>query len=68
MIFLFCTGILHSQNPTLPVGSIEGDMQVSPLGSVSYTIPIEVVPGPGDFQPVLSVSYNSLAETGILGA
>ena len=68
MIFLFCTGILHSQNTTLPVGSIDGDMQVSPLGNVSYTIPIDVVPGPGDFQPSLSVSYNSLAETGILGA
>ena len=68
LFFLFCTGILHSQNTTLPVGSIEGDMQVSPLGSVSYTIPIEVVPGPSGFQPALSVSYNSLAETEILGA
>jgi RHS repeat-associated protein len=51
----------------LPVGSIEGDLQVSPSGSVTYTIPIEVVPGPNGFQPSLSVSYNSLAETGILG-
>lgn len=68
LIFLICTVILHGQNTTLPVGSIEGDMQVSPLGSVSYTIPIEVVPGPNGFQPALSVSYNSLAETGLLGA
>lgn len=68
VVFLFCAGILYSQNTNLPVGSIEGDMQVSPLGSVSYTIPIEVVPGPNGFQPALSVSYNSLAETGLLGA
>ena len=67
VVFLFCAGILYSQNTNLPVGSIEGNLQVSPLGSVSYTIPIEVVPGSSGFQPSLSVSYNSLAETGILG-
>lgn len=68
VVFLFCAGILYSQNTNLPVGSIEGNLQVSPSGSVSYTVPIEIVPGPGDFQPSLSVSYNSLAETSILGA
>ena len=67
LVFLFCAGILYSQNTTLPVGSIEGDLQVSPLGGVSYTIPIDVVPGPDGFQPTLSVSYNSLSGTGIMG-
>lgn len=67
VVFLFCAGILYSQNTNLPVGSIGGDLQVSPMGNVSYTIPIDVVPGPSGFQPALSVSYNSLVETGILG-
>ena len=68
LVFLFFAGILYSQNTNLPVGSIEGDLQVSPMGNVSCTIPIDVVPGPNGFQPALSVSYNSLVETGILGA
>lgn len=67
LVFLFFAGVLYSQNTNLPVGSIGGDLQVSPMGNVSYTIPIDVVPGPSGFQPALSVSYNSLAETGILG-
>ena len=68
LVFLFFAGILYSQNTNLPVGSIEGDLLVSPMGNVSCTIPIDVVPGPNGFQPALSVSYNSLVETGILGA
>lgn len=67
LVFLFFAGVLYSQNTNLPVGSIGGDLQVSPMGNVSYTIPIDVVPGPNGFQPSLSVSYNSLAGTGILG-
>ncbi len=49
------------------VGSLEGEVNVSPMGIATYSIPIEVVPGTQGMQPSLSISYNSASGRGLLG-
>lgn len=58
----------YAQNTSLPVGSIPGSADVTAMGAATYNIPIEVVPGTQGVQPNLSVAYNSMANTGILGS
>ena len=49
------------------VGSLGGEMSVSPMGTASYSIPLEVVPGTCGVQPSLSITYNSAMGRGLLG-
>ena len=49
------------------VGSLGGEVSVSPLGTATYSIPIEVPPSTHGMQPGLSVTYNSAMGRGLLG-
>ena len=63
-IFFASIMILNAQNP---VGAIPGEIDISPMGAATYTIPIEVVPGTQGMQPNLSIAYNSMGGMGLLG-
>ncbi len=54
-------------NTNLPVGSIAGNFDVSPMGAATYSIPIYAAPGTGGMVPRISVSYNSQAGNGLFG-
>ena len=56
---------VHYQIPA--VGAIPGEINVSSMGTASYTIPIEVVPGTQGLEPNLSIVYNSSGGMGLLG-
>lgn len=49
------------------VGSLKGDFIVTPSGSASYSIPIEIPPGVAGIQPDLSLVYDNQAGNGLLG-
>ena len=49
------------------VGQTTGSFSVTPSGSASYTIPIQLPPNVGGVQPNLSLSYDSSAGNGLLG-
>ncbi len=57
--------ICHAQNSM--VGSMGGEFTVTSMGTASYSIPIEVVPGTQGVQPNLAISYNSASGRGLLG-
>lgn len=54
-------------NTTLKVGRIEGVADVSSTGAATYQIPIKVLDGTGQMQPLISVNYNSQSRNGIMG-
>ena len=75
-LFLICFFLMVSmcfplticaQNTSLPVGAIPATDMVTSMGSASYSIPIEVVPGTQGVQPSLAVVYNSISNYGMLG-
>ncbi|NJN34276.1 MAG: hypothetical protein HC817_08515 [Saprospiraceae bacterium] len=51
----------------LQVGSTAGDLNVSPSGAATYTIPISIAPGTHGVVPQLSINYSSQAGSGLLG-
>ena len=64
---IFPTGFMLQAQTSNPVGFIPGAIDVLPTGVVTYTIPIEVVPGTQGIQPNLSIVFNSFGGMGLLG-
>ena len=50
-----------------PVGAMGGLFGVSPLGSATYSIPIDVPLGVGGMEPKISIAYNSQSGNGLCG-
>lgn len=71
------TGIPSAASLTQSVASIEsklddvatasGSWSVTPSGSFSYTVPINVPTGRGNVQPTLALVYDSHTDNGLLG-
>lgn len=49
------------------VGEIPIQYALSPTGAVTYNVPIDIVPEPSEFQPMLSLSYSSQSGVGLAG-
>lgn len=61
------TNINRQLDLSLPVGSTPSGYSVSPFGSSSYSIPINIPPGTNSLVPGLSIGYGSLNAEGLLG-
>ncbi|MDO4727142.1 MAG: FG-GAP-like repeat-containing protein, partial [Porphyromonadaceae bacterium] len=49
------------------VSAMPSNVDVTPMGAASYSIPIQVPPGTNGFQPNIAISYNSQAGFGAMG-
>ncbi|WP_196158980.1 FG-GAP-like repeat-containing protein [Reinekea sp. G2M2-21] len=49
------------------VGNLKGNFTVSQGGAATYSLPIDLVPGPAGIRPNVSVSYYSQGGNGLLG-
>ncbi|GHT55110.1 hypothetical protein FACS189446_5990 [Bacteroidia bacterium] len=56
-----------SIDQTKDVGEIPFTSGVSPTGSMTVTVPIDIYPGIRDMQPKLALSYNHLSGNGLIG-
>lgn len=65
--FFISNGAWAQTNSNSIVGALGGDVQVTPMGMATYSVPIEVAPGTNGVQPNLSVVYNSSSGRGLLG-
>lgn len=50
-----------------PPGTLPGNIDISPTGAATYTIPIDVPKGIGGIAPQLAITYSSQAGEGMLG-
>ncbi len=57
----------YTMDPSVDVGAIPGQIDISPTGAATYQVPINLPPGINGIQPQLSVVYNSQAGNGLLG-
>ena len=57
----------YDTEPGTSVGTMGGQLAVSPTGGATFSIPIEVPQGVGGLQPQLSIVYNSQAGNGLCG-
>jgi Salmonella virulence plasmid 65kDa B protein len=48
-------------------GSTPGQIAVAPTGAAQYTVPIVVPPGIAGVEPRLALTYNSQANSGLVG-
>lgn len=51
----------------VPVGKIQDEFMVTPMGQANYEIPIPALPGTGGMTPKLSVCYNSSTKSALFG-
>ncbi len=66
-LVLIVAGAICLQAQDVKVGTLNGDLSVSPTGAGVYTINIDLPPGRGGLTPQLALQYNSQGETGVLG-
>lgn len=67
MVLTFLAHPVYALSTVEPVGKIEDEFMVTPMGQANYEIPIPALPGTGGMTPKLSVQYNSSTKTGLIG-
>ena len=72
MLFVFLSGsfVANSAGPSLQEESDPGAQEASvqeSSGALSYSVPIETLPGPGGLVPTLALVYSSQSQEGVAG-
>ena len=68
LLFAFSAQSCAAQAHASHVATMAGTFDVSASGSATYTIPIRVAPGSAGTEPKISITYDSQAMGGALGA